>query len=83
MIASKPILVSRGTFAADVVAETGCGAAADYSADSVLAAAGGILADPEAMRKCSTAGRKAFEGRYNWPAMEKVLLKAYADLLTE
>ncbi len=83
MIASRPIVVSKGTYAAEVVAETGCGVAAEYKAAHVLAAASGLLADKSLYGKTAKAGRKAFEEKYNWQAMEKVLLKAYADLLTE
>lgn len=81
MAASRPIVVSEGTYAADVVSETGCGLASGYDPGAVLASAYKIMRDPDLHARCSAAGRKAYEERYNWAVMEGRLLEAYSDLL--
>jgi len=83
MMASRPVIVTAGTFAAEVVGETGCGIAAEYNAAKVLGSASALLSDRERYAKAAASGRRAFEERYNWRAMEKVLLKAYSDLLSK
>jgi glycosyltransferase involved in cell wall biosynthesis len=81
MASSKPVIVSKGTYAARVVEESGCGLAADYTAASVLAAASALLGDPSLHAKYSAAGRKAYDEKYNWSVMEKRLLGIYSELL--
>jgi glycosyltransferase involved in cell wall biosynthesis len=81
MAASRPIVVAEGTYASEVVVNTGCGLAARYDARDVLAAVSELCSDRSLHERCSSAGRKAFEAEYNWGVMEKRLLAAYSDLL--
>jgi len=81
MIASRPIIVSKGTYAADVAEKTGCGLPSEYTSDSVLSAVSRLLSDSELYKKCAESGRKAYEEKYNWAVMEARLLEAYSKLL--
>ncbi len=81
MASSKPIIVSKGTYAARIVEESGCGLAVGYNADSVLSAALKLLNDSALHAKCSVAGRRAYGEKYNWAVMEKRLLGIYSELL--
>ena len=81
MAASKPIVVSRGTYAAKVVGKSGCGLAAEYDAESVLAAVYGLMKDSALHARCASSGRRAYEEKYNWAVMEKRLLAAYSGVL--
>jgi len=83
MMISRPIIVSKGTYAAEVAENTGCGIPAEYDAGQVLSTARDLLADRKRYIECARAGRKAYEGTYNWPANEKILLRAYSDLLAD
>ena len=81
MASSRPIIVSKGTYAAKVVETSGCGLAADYDGLSVLATASGLMKDPALHARCSAAGRKAYESEYNWAVMEKRLIGIYSEIL--
>ena len=81
MSAGTPIIVSRGTFAAKLVEETGCGLSADHDAGSVLDAVARLIGDTNLHQKCSKAGRRAYDESYNWRIMEKRLLEIYSEML--
>jgi len=82
MIASRPIVVSKDTYAASVVEETGCGLSVDYNGGHALTAASQLLDDKKLYEKCAMAGRSAYEEKYNWPLMERRLLDIYSKLLS-
>ena len=81
MSSGRPIIVSEGTFAGQVVKSTGCGITAKYDGPSAMVAISKLLGDHELYSKCSTAGKLAYEKQYNWPAQEKKLLAIYSGLL--
>ena len=81
MIAGRPLVVSEGTFAGEVVKKTGCGITAKFDGHSALAAISEILDNKQQYASCSEAGRLAFEKQYNWEIMEKRLLAIYSSLL--
>ncbi|MCK5024105.1 MAG: glycosyltransferase family 4 protein [Thermoplasmata archaeon] len=81
MSAGRPIVVTKGTYAGQVVENTGSGLTADYDGKTALVAISRLLADNELYSKCAKAGKLAFENQYNWLAQEKKLLNIYSSLL--
>jgi len=82
MMFSKPVLVSEGTAAADIVREVGCGLVVPYGdREALRRALESLMLSPAESDAMGARGRTAFETRYNWSAMEPRLLEAYRDLL--
>ena len=82
MMLSKPVIVSDGTAAADVVREVGCGLVVPYGDREALEnALESLMLSPKASEAMGARGRAAFEARYNWRAMETRLLDAYREIL--
>ncbi|MCK5397921.1 MAG: glycosyltransferase family 4 protein [Thermoplasmata archaeon] len=81
MAAGRPIIVSEGTYAAQVIKSTGSGLTANYNGKAALVEISKLLADAELYSRCAKAGRLAFESNYNWLAQEKKLLAIYSKLL--
>ena len=81
MGAGRPIVVSKGTYAGQVVERTNSGLTADYDGKTALQVISKLLDDAELYSKCAKAGRMAFENQYNWLAQEKKLLAIYSNLL--
>ncbi len=81
MMYSKPVIVSDGTRMAEVVRQEGCGLVVPYGDPEALRAALERLmlssSEAEAM---GARGRAAYDAKYNWAAMERRLLGAYAGL---
>lgn len=80
LVAGRPILVTKNTWAADEVVAAECGLAIEYSKDALRAAIRSLLADPAARERM---GRNAFrlaKERYNWGRDEASLLAAYRGL---
>lgn len=80
MMASRPVMVAKGTYAAGLVAEEKCGVAIDYKPESFLPAVMQLKDSPDIARTLGQQARKAAEQRYNWEAVSKVLLSVYASL---
>jgi glycosyltransferase involved in cell wall biosynthesis len=80
MMASKPVMVAKGTYAAGLVAEEKCGVAIDYKPESFLPAVDQLKGSPDITRTLGQQARKAAEQRYNWEEVSKVLLSVYASL---
>ena len=82
MMFSKPVLVSEGTAAADIVREVGCGLMVPYGdREALKRALESLMLSPAESDAMGVRGRAAFETKYNWNAMEPRLLDAYRDLL--
>lgn len=82
MMLSKPVLVSEGTLPATIVREEGCGIIVTYGdREALKRALESLMLSPEASAEMGRRGRAAFERRYNWSAMEPVLLETYDGLL--
>src|SRR5213593_320926 len=82
MMFSKPVLASEGTAAADIVREVGCGLVVRYGdREGLKRALESLMLSPADSAAMGARGRRAFESRYNWNAMEPRLLDAYRDLL--
>ena len=82
MMFSKPVLVSEGTAAADIVREVGCGLVVPHGdREALKRALESLMLSPAESDAMGVRGRAAFETKYNWNAMEPRLLDAYRDLL--
>jgi glycosyltransferase involved in cell wall biosynthesis len=83
MMFAKPVLVSEGTLAADIVRDVGCGLIVRYGdREGLKKALESLMLSPPEAGAMGARGRDAFERRYNWRAMEPILLKAYRNLQT-
>ncbi len=81
MMYSKPVVVSDGTRPAEVVREVGCGLVVPYGDGKALSAAlERLMLSPPEAEAMGARGRAAYEARYNWAAMERRLVDAYAGL---
>jgi glycosyltransferase involved in cell wall biosynthesis len=84
MMLAKPVLVSDGTIAADIVREVGCGIVVPYGdREALKRALESLMLSPETCAAMGGRGRAAFLTRYNWRAMEPRLLGMYGELLSE
>ncbi len=82
MMFSKPVLVSEETAAAEIVREVGCGIAIPYGdREALRRALETLMLSPAESAAMGARGRAAFEAKYNWRAMEPILLDTYRKLL--
>jgi glycosyltransferase involved in cell wall biosynthesis len=81
MMFSKPVIVSDGTIAADIVREEGCGIVVPYGdREALKRALESLMLSSAESAAMGARGRAAFERRYNWKAMEPLLLETYRAL---
>jgi glycosyltransferase involved in cell wall biosynthesis len=80
MSAGKPIIVAKGTWTGLTVDKIECGSTVAYGTDEVFRAIDRLLIDKTLYERCSANGIKAFNEEYNWPNMEKRLLRLYVEL---
>ena len=84
MMFGKPVLVSKGTLAAEIVDEIACGLVVQYGdREDLKKALESLMLSPSEAAAMGARGRAAFERQYNWKAMEPLLLKLYRDLVTK
>ena len=82
MMFNKPVLVSEGTLPADIVREVGCGIVVRYGdREALKRALEKLMLSSEEASAMGARGRAEFERRYNWKAMEPILLQLYRELL--
>ena len=80
MVCGRPIIVTDGTFAAEMTLQNRCGLVVDFTKDSVKDAVERLRDDPEL---AETLGRNGFEvakKRYNWNKEKQNLLDVYNEL---
>ncbi|MBE2234656.1 MAG: glycosyltransferase family 4 protein [Anaerolinea sp.] len=81
MACGLPVIISDFPANRAVVAGADCGILVEPSdVDAVAAAMTRLLDDPAEARRLGANGRRAFEERYNWQALERKLLALYAEL---
>ncbi len=84
MMFAKPVIVSDDTAAAEVVREVGCGVPVRYGDRSALKRAlESLMLSPAESARMGARGRAAFEAKYNWAAMEPLLLESYRSVLAD
>jgi glycosyltransferase involved in cell wall biosynthesis len=79
MAMGVPVMVSKGTWSADIVERVGCGVALDWSPTGFDEAVA-LLMDPERRKAMGDKGRKAAESEFNWKLMKERLLTSYRHL---
>jgi len=82
MAMGVPLMVSKGTWSADIVERIGCGVALDWS-PTAFDKAVALLLDPERRKAMGDKGRKAAESEFNWKMMEERLLSSYRRMSEE
>jgi glycosyltransferase involved in cell wall biosynthesis len=84
MMFAKPVLASEGTLAGTIVQEVGCGAVVRYGdREGLRRALEALMLSPAQGKAMGARGREAFETKYNWKAMEPLLLDTYRDLVKD
>ena len=81
MVCGRPIIVTKGTYAAKMTEELKCGLTVDYNKESVRDAIIKLRDDP---KLCEELGRNAFRAakeKYNWEMEKKKLLKVYEEII--
>jgi glycosyltransferase involved in cell wall biosynthesis len=79
MTAGVPVMVSKGTLAAEMVEEAGAGLAIEWSPERFREAVDSLM-DSRKRAEMGRNGREAALRRYDWAEMKRRLLKAYGDL---
>lgn len=80
MVAGKPVLVTKGTFAGDLVTKEKCGIAIDYTPEAFLDTIKLLKQNRDMCITLGQNGRKAAEEKYNWDIVAKVLIDVYSSL---
>jgi glycosyltransferase involved in cell wall biosynthesis len=80
MAAGVPVLVSAGTFSAEIVQDCGCGLAVDWKKGGLNEALQ-VLMVPSLRRQMGENGILAAETQYNWKRMKGILVDNYLNLL--
>jgi glycosyltransferase involved in cell wall biosynthesis len=81
MACGLPVIISDFAANRAVVAGADCGLLVDpTNVDAIAAAIARLLTDPFEARRLGQNGRRAFETRYNWQAVEQKLLQLYQEL---
>ena len=81
MVCGRPIIVTKGTYAAKMTEELKCGLTVDYNKKSVREA---IITLRDNSKLCEELGKNAFKAakeRYNWDMEKKKLLEVYNEIL--
>ena len=81
LVAGRPILVTRGTWAADEVVAADCGLEVEYSKDALRAAIRALQADPAARERMGRNALRLAREKYNWSRDEAALLEAYRGII--
>lgn len=76
----KPIIVCKGTGIDKLVEKYNLGLSIPYDASEFYKALDNLLKDPVRCQEMGQNGKRLYEEKYNWGEMERLLLKAYADL---
>lgn len=80
MTAGVPVLVSKGTLAAEMVEEAGSGLAIEWSPERLRGSLSAMM-DPARREEMGKRGREAALRKYDWKEMRGRLLRAYENLL--
>ncbi len=81
MVTGRPIIVTKGTHAGDIVETWNCGLAIEYTEEKLLEAIHLLRDNPLLCEKLGKNGLKAATDKYNWSLQEKELFRVYDILL--
>jgi glycosyltransferase involved in cell wall biosynthesis len=80
MVCGRPIIITKGIYAAEMTEKLNCGLTAEYNKESVKEA---IIKLRDNSDLCEKFGRNAFNAakkQYNWENEKKNLLKVYEEI---
>lgn len=81
MMCRKPILVSKGTVAAEIVEKENCGLVVDSSStEEIKEAIIRLKESPELCQLLAANGRRTYEQRYNWEIGRQRLVNLYNEM---
>ena len=81
MVCGRPIIVTKGTYAAELTNELNCGISVDYNEDSVKKAIIQLRDNPRLCQELGMNALKAAKEIYNWDVEKKNLLKVYKEII--
>jgi len=81
MVCGRPIIVTKGTYAAEMTNELNCGISVDYDKESVKKAIIQLRDNPRLCKEYGMNALKAARERYNWDVEKKNLLKVYKEII--
>jgi len=80
MVCGRPIIITKGTYAAEMTEKLKCGLTVEYNKESVKEAIIKLRDNPDL---CEELGQNAFNAakkQYNWEKEKKNLLKVYEEI---
>ena len=81
MMCAKPLIISDGLWASDMVRKENCGIVVPYgNVNAIKEAILRLKNNPELRQKLGENGRQAYESRYSWEIMKERLINAYSQL---
>ena len=80
MVTARPIIVTKGTFAAEMTDELKCGITVEYNKESVRKAIIQIRDNPKIAEEMGKNALKAAKEKYNWEKEKIKLLKIYDEV---
>jgi len=81
MVCGRPIIVTKGTYAAEMTEELKCGITVDYNEKSVRKAIIELRDNPHLTQELGKNGFKAAKDRYNWKREKRKLLEVYKEII--
>ncbi|MFW6121634.1 MAG: glycosyltransferase family 4 protein [Petrotogales bacterium] len=80
MVCGRPIIITKGTFAAEMTEKLGCGLTVDFDKESVRKTIITLRDNPQLCERLGKNALKAAKERYNWEEEKNNLLDVYEDL---
>ena len=80
MVTGRPIIVTKGTNAGDIVEQEHCGLAIEYSEEKLAEAIKQLRDNPKLCEELGRNGIRAAKEKYNWDVQKKALLHVYATI---
>lgn len=81
MVCGRPIIVTKGTLAAEMTEELKCGITVDYNEKSVKKAIIELRDNQQLCQELGKNGFKAARNIYNWKQEREKLLKVYKEII--
>ena len=81
MVCGRPIILTKGTYAAEMTKDLNCGLIVDYNIKSVRGAIKKLMDDPKLCEDLGYNAFKAAKEKYNWDIEKNNLYKVYEEIL--
>jgi glycosyltransferase involved in cell wall biosynthesis len=80
MAAGRALIVSKGTYAEELVHQLNCGVSAEPTESGIRETINLLIKDTGKTAQLGESGRIAFDEKYNWNRQEEVLFKVYHEI---